>query len=259
MQVDLRLYDISGGLARTMSQSLLGKFLEGIWHSGIVINDIEYFYGGGICRQPAGAFLSGTPTKTIALGVTYKTQYEFEAFLQEITSKYTLEAYHLLYHNCNHFTNECSMFLLGFGTPEEVRNLSEEILATPFGQSIMPFINGIMQTKNSNVAPLVDPYQNYVSHSDMFEGFVEILDEGMLKEFAKNNGIVVMWRPDDEVFLTTWVEKLISNQVNIGFIDCLRYPHLSNGITPLLQLYLQGECIFQTSDISCYDQALELM
>lgn len=41
------------GMARQMSPMLLGKSIEGIYHTGLVIYGIEYYYGGGICEgQP---------------------------------------------------------------------------------------------------------------------------------------------------------------------------------------------------------------
>jgi hypothetical protein len=49
-KVDLYLYDLSNGMARTMSPLLLGKQIDAIYHSGLVVYGIEYYFGGGICR-----------------------------------------------------------------------------------------------------------------------------------------------------------------------------------------------------------------
>jgi hypothetical protein len=54
-RIKLNVYDISGGLAKQFSPMIMGKVVEGIWHTGIVLNGIEYYYGGGICRDPDGA------------------------------------------------------------------------------------------------------------------------------------------------------------------------------------------------------------
>lgn len=43
--VYLRVYDLSDGAARTWSPVLLGKRIEGIWHTGILLSGMEYFYG----------------------------------------------------------------------------------------------------------------------------------------------------------------------------------------------------------------------
>lgn len=35
--VVLNLYDLSGGLAKNMSRAIIGKQIDGIWHTGIVV------------------------------------------------------------------------------------------------------------------------------------------------------------------------------------------------------------------------------
>lgn len=36
-QVKVHLYDLSNGLARSLSPMLCGKLIEGVWHTGIVV------------------------------------------------------------------------------------------------------------------------------------------------------------------------------------------------------------------------------
>ncbi len=48
-KVFLYVYDITNGMAKSLSPMLLGKSIEGVWHTSIVAYDMEYFYGGGIC------------------------------------------------------------------------------------------------------------------------------------------------------------------------------------------------------------------
>jgi len=36
--VTLHLYDLSGGLAEIFSQAVLGRQVDGIWHTGIVVH-----------------------------------------------------------------------------------------------------------------------------------------------------------------------------------------------------------------------------
>jgi hypothetical protein len=43
-------------------------------------------------------------------------------FLHEARGDWTADSYHPFEHNCNHFTNACADFLLGFGIPEDIIN-----------------------------------------------------------------------------------------------------------------------------------------
>lgn len=44
--VQLYIYDLTSGMAAMMSQMLVGRHIEGIWHTAVVIYGREYFYGG---------------------------------------------------------------------------------------------------------------------------------------------------------------------------------------------------------------------
>jgi hypothetical protein len=48
-QVSIYLYDITNGMARSFSPMILGKTIEGVWHTALVVYGNEYFYGGGVC------------------------------------------------------------------------------------------------------------------------------------------------------------------------------------------------------------------
>lgn len=54
-KVSLHVYDLSQGLARQLSQQLIGRHFDGIYHTGIVVFGREYFFGGGIFD--AGEFI----------------------------------------------------------------------------------------------------------------------------------------------------------------------------------------------------------
>ncbi|RYG52999.1 hypothetical protein EON66_09190, partial [archaeon] len=47
-EVTLHLYDLSMGMARTMSPLFIGKLIEFIPHTGVVVFGHEYFFSGGI-------------------------------------------------------------------------------------------------------------------------------------------------------------------------------------------------------------------
>jgi hypothetical protein len=44
VQINLKI-----GMAKTMSPMFLGKMIEGVWHTGLVVYNKEYYFGGGVC------------------------------------------------------------------------------------------------------------------------------------------------------------------------------------------------------------------
>lgn len=136
----VNVYDLSQGLARQLSTTFLGKAIEGIWHTGVVVYGKEYYFGGGIQHSPTGQTPYGKPWKVVELGVTHVPMEMFEEFLEEISPRYTAETYSLLHHNCNNFSNEVAQFLVGCNIPDFVLRLPQEVMNSPMGPLIMPMI-----------------------------------------------------------------------------------------------------------------------
>ncbi|KAI3694372.1 hypothetical protein L1987_77337 [Smallanthus sonchifolius] len=201
-KVSLHVYDLSQGLAKQVSTSLLGKPIEGIWHTGIVVYGNEYYFGDGIQQTPVGTTPYGDPIRKIDLGVTNVTKDAFDSYLKEITPRYTHETYNILKHNCNCFSNEVAQFMVGTTIPEYILNLPNEVLSSPLAPLIMPLIQNleatlrdgevpqglqfqapIGSTENSNnqsssesktIQPMVDPLGNARS----------VIQDDIAKEFA---------------------------------------------------------------------------
>jgi hypothetical protein len=53
-EVKLHVYDLSNGMAAQFSRQLIGKYIEGVWHTGIVVFNKEYYFGGGISYDAPG-------------------------------------------------------------------------------------------------------------------------------------------------------------------------------------------------------------
>ena len=70
-QVTLHLYDLSQGMARAMSPALLGRQIDGVWHTGIVVHGQEYYFGGGIQVGYPGGTHFGRPMQVIPMGETH--------------------------------------------------------------------------------------------------------------------------------------------------------------------------------------------
>ena len=140
-KVQLHLYDLSQGMARAMSAQLLGKQIEGVWHTGIIAFGEEWYFGGGIQRGAPGFTHFGRPLQVLDLGETHLPREVFEEFLVDIAPRFTMQTYNLLRHNCNNFSDEVAQFLVGEGIPSHILSLPDEVLSTPFGQQLMPMLS----------------------------------------------------------------------------------------------------------------------
>ncbi|XP_065875324.1 uncharacterized protein [Euphorbia lathyris] len=158
-KVILNVYDLSQGMARQLSTSFLGKAIEGIWHTGVVVYGNEYYFGGGIQHDPAGRTPYGIPVKVVDLGITHVTQDVFETYLQEISPRYTAETYSLLTHNCNNFTDEVAQFLVGVSIPDYILQLPNEVMSSPMGALIMPMIQNLEMTLRAGAVPQVPQFR----------------------------------------------------------------------------------------------------
>lgn len=166
--VSLHVYDLSQGMARQLSPALLGRQINGIWHTGIVVYGKEYYFGGGILHDVPFRTPYGTPAEVHNLGNTEIPQEMFEDFLNGIRGKYAMEKYHLLENNCNHFSSECSQFLLGKDIPNHISGLPAEVLNTPFGMMLKPMIDQFFSAQGWGAAmgpvsaqnPVTAPQEN---------------------------------------------------------------------------------------------------
>ncbi|KAK7484658.1 hypothetical protein BaRGS_00024066 [Batillaria attramentaria] len=144
--VKLYVYDISKGLARALSQGFIGRQIDGIWHTGVVVYGQEYYFGGGMGIEscpPCGTVL-GEPNEIVDLGRTEIPQDLFMEFLQELSrTTFKPEAYHLFDHNCNTFSNEVAQFLTGKSIPSHITSLPQDVMNTPFGAMIRPFVDAM--------------------------------------------------------------------------------------------------------------------
>ncbi|KAL0944038.1 PUL domain-containing protein (kinesin motor domain-containing protein) [Colletotrichum truncatum] len=147
MDVHLLVYDLSRGLARQMSQSMLGFHLDAVYHTSIQLNGREYVYDGGIVDIKPGSSHLGQPLERIFLGRTELPMEVIEEFLDSLRPIFTVEAYDLWKHNCNNFSDSFSQFLLGKGIPDHIIKMPDAVLNSPFGRMLMPQLN---QTINSN-------------------------------------------------------------------------------------------------------------
>lgn len=67
------------------------------------------------------------------------------------------KAYDLFLHNCNNFSNDFAMFLVGKGIPAHITSLPQDVLNTPFGQMLRPQLDAMMRPITQ--APTPQPVQ----------------------------------------------------------------------------------------------------
>lgn len=151
--VKLYVYDLSRGMARQLSASMLGRHIDGIWHTGIVVHGKEHYFGGstGITNCPPGGTLLGPPDSVVEMGSTEVPEDLFKEYLTSLgESKYRGANYNLFENNCNTFSSEVAQFLTGRKIPSYITDLPSDILATPFGQALRPFLDSMAINPGGN-------------------------------------------------------------------------------------------------------------
>lgn len=150
MEVQLYIYDLSKGLARNISSSLLGISVDAIYHTSIVLQGVEYVYDGGIKRVNPGRTHLGMPMEIKQLGTTSLPMDVIQDYLESIRPIYTSQAYDLWTHNCNNFSNDFSTFLTGNGIPQHILTLPDIVANSPFGRMIRPQLESMARGRTEN-------------------------------------------------------------------------------------------------------------
>jgi hypothetical protein len=166
--VKVFIYDISRGLAAQLSEPILGKKLEGVWHTGVVVYGKEYFFGSmGIEWCPPGGTMLGQPDKVAELGDTEIPEELFNQYLIGLKDTFSPQHYHLLDHNCNNFSAEVALFLTGKNIPDYITNLPDEVMSTPFGAMIRPMLDSMsahpIETSQTQTGSMSSPLQSATS------------------------------------------------------------------------------------------------
>uniref|UniRef100_A0A8C9LH36 palmitoyl-protein hydrolase n=1 Tax=Piliocolobus tephrosceles TaxID=591936 RepID=A0A8C9LH36_9PRIM len=150
--VKLRIYDLSRGMVKAWSPFLIGKQIDGVWHTAVEVYGMEYFYGGGILCLGSSEFdryYDLKPVEVLNMGTTEVDQSCFHDFLNSIQPDFTAEKYNLISWNCNNFTNEICNFLLGKNIPQYILNTPYDVMSTPKGKLILD----MMQSCQTSIAP----------------------------------------------------------------------------------------------------------
>jgi len=147
-------------MAKSLSTLLLGKQIDAIYHTSIVFNNKEWFYGGdGITHCVPATTMLGQPLRQEFLGVSEITEEIMLDYIQSMAAgEFAGKRYKLFEHNCNNFSNALSQFLLGKDIPKEITGLPQEVLSTPFGMQIKAML------ENMDVNAMGNNKQNSTSY-----------------------------------------------------------------------------------------------
>eukprot|EP00053_Salpingoeca_punica_P008097 m.73311 g.73311 ORF g.73311 m.73311 type:complete len:166 (-) comp14449_c0_seq1:281-778(-) len=148
--VKIYVYDLSHGMLAAMSLQMFGTFLDGLWHTSVVVYGKEYFFGQGIQAVAPGMSQAGKPHQVLDYGSTEIPQDLFEEYLHGLKDKFNATTYHLLNNNCNSFTHDAVQFLTGRDLPDNIRSLSDTFSNSPMGMMMRPYIESLF-TNNSLV------------------------------------------------------------------------------------------------------------
>ncbi|KAL6709171.1 hypothetical protein ACN47E_001987 [Coniothyrium glycines] len=186
MDVQLYVYDLSKGLARSMSRQFLGIQIDAVYHTSIVLDGIEYYFGQGVQTCHAGTTHHGRPMEVVNLGQTALPIEVVLEYLESLKEIYTPESYDLFMHNCNNFSNDFAMFLVGQGIPKHITSLPQDVLNTPFGQMLRPQIDAAMRpitqaptpqpVAPARSQPVGSNAQNGTTSKDLANGTVNLVE-----------------------------------------------------------------------------------
>lgn len=258
MLVQLYVYDLSQGLARTMSRQWLGVQIDAVYHTSIVFEGIEYFYGRGIQTCSAGSTHHGKPMEVISLGETSLPMEVILEYLDSLRQIYTPESYDLFLHNCNNFSNDFAMFLVGKGIPEHITSLPQTVLNTPFGQMLRPTLDQWMRPITQAPVPQQQPVRprpsappaSISSETGKVRNVTSLREIEQLLQTASASCAVIfftsstcapcklVYQPYDDLAAEAGSKcvfiKVDLNQVNVG-------PKFSVRATPTFMTFLRGQ------------------
>lgn len=149
--VELLVYDLSKGMAKMMSLALTGKQFDGIWHTSIVIHDTEFYYSQGINAITPLSSEHGEPVKRTKMGTTAQSLADIKLLLKDLEDVFTVDAYHIINNNCNHFTDVVLKKLELKGCPDDIMSLAAEVMATPFGAMVKPLFEKMFVGKRKEM------------------------------------------------------------------------------------------------------------
>ncbi|KAK8789319.1 hypothetical protein WA588_001204, partial [Blastocystis sp. NMH] len=94
----------------------------GLFHSGVEINGAEYSFGEetGITKGIPKEVMGASFRESIFMGKTFLTDDEIDRRIDTLRKSYRGDQYHMVLKNCNNFSNDLCMQLLGTPIPSYI-------------------------------------------------------------------------------------------------------------------------------------------
>ncbi|KAK4553175.1 hypothetical protein LTR86_009705 [Recurvomyces mirabilis] len=135
-EITINVYDL---LPPSRLSTLLWTLGSGLLHTGVVIQNREYAYGGHNRRNTTGVYhtppghepLGGTFRCSILQGISFLPALEIDSIIHQVSEEFLGEKYNLLTNNCNHFTSTLCSRLTGKPAPGWVNRAAGIGLAIP--------------------------------------------------------------------------------------------------------------------------------
>ncbi|KAL7267742.1 hypothetical protein RUND412_009656 [Rhizina undulata] len=135
-KIQINVYDL---LPPGRLSSVIWTLGVALLHSGVVINDREYAFGGHDRRGLTGVYWTkpkteppgGTWRCEILHGFTYASEDEIEKIIREASNEFLGPSYNLLTRNCNHFTSHLCQRLTGQPAPSYLNRAASIGVALP--------------------------------------------------------------------------------------------------------------------------------
>lgn len=110
-RVRLRIYDATRVLSVGKANNVLKSLGTGIFHSAVEVYGMEWGYGGclapgqtGVYRSEPGRDAQHTYREVLELGRTPLSEGEVQQVLERLQEQWLGTDYHILRHNCSHFS-----------------------------------------------------------------------------------------------------------------------------------------------------------
>lgn len=167
--VQLAIYDLSMGMASTLSGQLLGleHAVPMIPHTAIIVFGREYFFSSGIQNMHPNSFRQSRgiqPVQVITVGHTGVSKERFDHWCYNDDNSdndtngarrlYNEHSYDLFQRNCNHFSDYALKHGLSMdtGVPQWILDIPDKVRRSPMGQMLMPMMQGVQAPFSTTTA-----------------------------------------------------------------------------------------------------------